>query len=340
CARCYGRDLARGTMVNEGEAVGVIAAQSIGEPGTQLTLRTFHVGGAAQRSAEQSSVEAPIEGKVAFDNAHFVSRDDGALIVLNRYTDILLLDNLNREKLRHRLPYGAKLNVKENDMTTRGQVLAEWDPYTLPVLSEKSGKVNFLDLVDGVSVRETLDESTGISSHVIMDWKQSSRGAKLKPRVVIVDEKGDPIKLDNGMEARYFLSADAVLSIQNGQTVGAGTVLARIPVETSKTRDITGGLPRIEELFEARKPKDCAIICEVNGQVTFGKDYKNKRRIIVTPQDENQPSVEYLIPKGKYVMVQEGDFVRRGDIIMDGHRVPHDILQVLGVPALADYLIN
>lgn len=202
CVRCYGRDLARGTMVNEGEAVGVIAAQSIGEPGTQLTLRTFHVGGAAQRSAEQSSVEAPIEGKVAFDNGHFVMRDDGSLIVLNRYTDVLLLDNLNREKLRHRLPYGAKLNVKENDMTTRGQVMAEWDPYTLPILSEKSGHVNFLDLVDGVSVRETLDESTGISSRVIMDWKQSSRGAKLKPRMVIVDEKGNPIKLDNGMEAR------------------------------------------------------------------------------------------------------------------------------------------
>jgi DNA-directed RNA polymerase subunit beta' len=340
CVKCYGRDLARGMMVNVGEAVGVIAAQSIGEPGTQLTLRTFHVGGAAQRSAEQSAVEAPIEGKVAFDNSHFVQREDGALIVLNRYTDVLLLDNLNREKLRHRLPYGAKLNVKENDMTTRGQVLAEWDPYTLPVVTEKPGFVSLLDLVDGVSVRETVDESTGISSRVIMDWKQTSRGTKLKPRVLIVDEKGNPLKLDNGMEARYFLSADAVLSVQNGQAVGSGTVLARIPVETSKTRDITGGLPRIEELFEARKPKDCAIICEVDGQVTFGKDYKNKRRIIITPADESQPGVEYMVPKGKYVMVQEGDYVRRGDIIMDGHRVPHDILQVLGVPALADYLIN
>lgn len=340
CAKCYGRDLARGAMVNVGEAVGVIAAQSIGEPGTQLTLRTFHVGGAAQRSAEQSSVEAPIEGKVAFDNGHFVQREDGALIVLNRYTDLLLLDNLNREKLRHRLPYGSKLNVKEGDMTTRGQVLAEWDPYTLPIITEKTGHARFLDLVDGVSVRETVDESTGISSRVIMDWKQSSRGAKLKPRVVIVDDNENPIKLDNGMEARYFLSADAVLSVQNNQAVGAGAVIARIPVETSKTRDITGGLPRIEELFEARKPKDCAIICEVDGYVTFGKDYKNKRRIIVTPQEEGEASVEYMIPKGKYVMVQEGDFVRRGDIIMDGHRVPHDILQVLGVPALADYLIN
>lgn len=340
CAHCYGRDLSRGTLVNSGEAVGVIAAQSIGEPGTQLTLRTFHVGGAAQRSAEQSSIEAPLEGKVAFDNGYFVTREDGSLIVLNRYTDLLLLDNLNREKLRHRLTYGARVLVKEGVMTTKGQILAEWDPYTMPVISEKEGFVKFLDLVDGVSVRETMDESTGITSRVIMDWKQSLRGAKLKPRVVLVDKDDNPLKLDNGMEARYFMSPDAILNVQNNQAVTPGTVISRIPVETSKTRDITGGLPRIEELFEARKPKDCAIISEVEGYVTFGKDYKNKRRIIITPSNENEAGVEYMIPKGKYVMVQEGDYVRRGDIIIDGHKVPHDILQVLGVPALADYLIN
>ncbi len=340
CVKCYGRDLARGTMVNIGEAVGVIAAQSIGEPGTQLTLRTFHVGGAAQRSAEQSTVESPIDGKAAFDNGFFVDRTDGTMAVLNRHTDMLVLDSLGREKLRHRLPYGATLKVKEGEMVSRAQILAEWDPYTLPIVTEKAGQVRYLDLLDGVSVRETVDESTGISSRIVTDWKQSSRGSKLKPRIVIVDEKENPITLDNDMEARYFLSADAILSVENGQEVGAGSVLGRIPVETSKTRDITGGLPRIEELFEARKPKDCAIICEVDGFVTFGKDYKNKRRIIVTPKDESLESAEYMIPKGKYVMVQEGDFIHRGDVIMDGHQVPHDILQVLGVPALADYLIN
>jgi DNA-directed RNA polymerase subunit beta' len=340
CALCYGRDLARGTLVNVGEAVGVIAAQSIGEPGTQLTMRTFHIGGAAQRGSEQSSVEAAFNATVQIKNKNLVGNSEGIAIVMSRNTELVLVDEQGREKARHRVPYGAKLLIQDNQKVERGQKMAEWDPYTLPIITEREGIANYIDLIEGMSVREVVDEATGISSKVVVDWRQQPRGADLRPRITLRDEKGDVVKLPNGVEARYFMSVDAILSIENGARVRAGDVLARIPREGSKTRDITGGLPRVAELFEARRPKDFAIISETDGRVEFGKDYKTKRRIVVVPADESEQPKEYLIPKGKHISVQEGDYVQRGDLLMDGNPVPHDILSVMGVEALAAYLTN
>ncbi|MGE5505360.1 MAG: DNA-directed RNA polymerase subunit beta', partial [Actinomycetota bacterium] len=338
CGACYGRDLARGTRVNVGEAVGVIAAQSIGEPGTQLTMRTFHIGGAAQRGAEQSSIEASLDSTVQVVNKNVVVNSSGAKIVMSRNCEVALIDANGRERARHRVPYGAKLLVDDADKAGKGTKLAEWDPYTLPIITERAGVAHYVDLIEGLSMREVVDEATGIASKVVVDWKQQPRGTDLRPRVELRDEKGEPLTLPNGLEARYFMSLDAILSVENGQKVNAGDVLARIPRESSKTRDITGGLPRVAELFEARKPKDHAIISDIDGRVEFGKDYKSKRRILVVPEDGDP--VEYLIPKGKHISVQEGDYVRRGDPLMDGNPVPHDILKVLGVEALAQYLIN
>ena len=340
CAKCYGRDLARGTMVNTGEAVGVIAAQSIGEPGTQLTMRTFHIGGAVQHGGEQSSVEASYDGTISIKNRQVVKNSEGRFIVMSRNTEIVLNDPSGRERARHRVPYGAKLFVDDGEKVAKGTKLVEWDPYTIPIITEKEGIAHYIDLVEGISIREVMDEATGISNKVVVDWKQQPRGSDLRPRITLRDGKGNTIKLPNGMEARYFLSVDAVLSVENAAKVRAGDVLARIPRESSKTRDITGGLPRVAELFEARKPKDFAIISEAAGRVEFGKDYKAKRRIVVTPEADGGESVEYLIPKGKHISVQEGDFVQRGDLLMDGNPVPHDILRILGVEALASYLIN
>ena len=340
CGKCYGRDLARGTSVNIGEAVGVIAAQSIGEPGTQLTMRTFHIGGAAQRGAEQSSVEATIDGTVKISNRNVVVNSDGIPVVMARNTEVVLFDDQNREKARHRVPYGAKLLADEGVTVTRGQRMAEWDPYTLPIITEKEGIANYVDLIEGLSMREVTDEATGISSKVVVDWKQQSRGNDLKPRITLRDAKGEVVQLANGLEARYFMAVDAILSVENGSKVRPGDVLARIPRESSKTRDITGGLPRVAELFEARRPKDFAIISEIDGRVEFGKDYKNKRRIVVVPAEEGEQPREYLIPKGKHISVHEGDFVQRGDLLMDGNPVPHDILSIMGVEALAAYLVN
>ena len=340
CAACYGRDLARGTPVNIGEAVGVIAAQSIGEPGTQLTMRTFHIGGAAQRGAEQSKIEAPFDGKIRLDNTSLVTTEDGSEIVLSRSSEMLILDDQGREKARYRLQYGAKLLKKDDSTVKAGQILAEWDPYTIPIITEKEGTAHYVDLVEGISMRETIDESTGIGSKVVMDWKQQSGGSNLRPRITLRDTDGEVINLPNGLEARYFMSMNAILSVENGSKVKAGAVLARIPRESSKTRDITGGLPRVAELFEARKPKDFAIISESDGVVEFGADYKAKRRIRVVPQDSEIDAVEYMVPKGKLLAVQEGDFIRKGDMIIDGSPVPHDILNILGVEALADYLVK
>ncbi len=340
CAACYGRDLARGTPVNIGEAVGVIAAQSIGEPGTQLTMRTFHIGGAAQRGAEQSKIEAPFDGKIRLDNTSLVTTEDGSEIVLSRSSEMLILDEQGREKARYRLQYGAKLLKKDGSTVKAGQILAEWDPYTIPIITEKEGTAHYVDLVEGVSMREIIDESTGIGSKVVMDWKQQSGGSNLRPRITLRDTDGEVINLPNGLEARYFMSMNAILSVENGSKVKAGAVLARIPRESSKTRDITGGLPRVAELFEARKPKDFAIISESDGVVEFGADYKAKRRIRVVPQDSETDAVEYMVPKGKLLAVQEGDFIRKGDMIIDGSPVPHDILNILGVEALADYLVK
>ncbi len=340
CGKCYGRDLARGTMVNIGEAVGVIAAQSIGEPGTQLTMRTFHIGGAVQRGAEVSSVEATIDATVKIRNRNVVINSSKVPVVMGRNCELVLIDDANRERARHRVPYGARLLADEKAKVQKGQKLAEWDPYTIPIITDKDGIAKYVDLMEGVSVREVIDEATGISSKVVIDWKQQQRGGELKPRIVLHDKQGRAMTLANGLEARYFMSVDAILSIENGADVKAGDVLARIPRESSKTRDITGGLPRVAELFEARKPKDFAIISEIDGRVEFGKDYKTKRRIVVAPGEEGKESVEYLIPKGKHISVQEGDYVTKGDLLMDGNPVPHDILRVLGVEALASYLIN
>ncbi len=340
CGKCYGRDLARGTVVNIGEAVGVIAAQSIGEPGTQLTMRTFHIGGAVQRGAEISSIEAAFDAKVRVRNRNIVVNSAGVPVVMGRNCEMVLLDEVGREKARHRVPYGAKLLADEGTIVAKGQKLAEWDPYTIPIITERDGIAHYVDLTEGVSMREVIDEATGISSKVVIDWKQQPRGNDLKPRITLRDPQGEVLTLANGLEARYFMSVDAILSVENGAEVKAGDVLARIPRESSKTRDITGGLPRVAELFEARKPKDFAIISEIDGRVEFGKDYKTKRRILVVPTEEGKEPVEYLIPKGKHISVQEGDYVQKGDLLMDGNPVPHDILRVLGVEALASYLIN
>ncbi len=340
CGKCYGRDLARGTVVNIGEAVGVIAAQSIGEPGTQLTMRTFHIGGAAQRGAEQSSVEAAFDARLEVKNRNVVINSAGVPVVMGRNTEIVLLDEAGREKARHRVPYGARLLVDDGAEVKRGDRLVEWDPYTIPIITEKDGIAHYVDLIEGLSMRETVDEATGISSKVVVDWKQQPRGSDLRPRITLRDEEGEVLTLANGLEARYFMSVDAILSVENGAHVKAGDVLARIPRESSKTRDITGGLPRVAELFEARKPKDFAIISESEGRVEFGKDYKAKRRIIVAPAEDGKDPVEYLIPKGKHISVQEGDYIEKGDLLMDGNRVPHDILRILGVEELASYLIN
>jgi DNA-directed RNA polymerase subunit beta' len=339
CAACYGRDLSRGTPVNMGEAVGIIAAQSIGEPGTQLTMRTFHIGGAAQRGAEQSSIEASFDATVKINNRSAVIDRNGMPVVMVRNTEIVLVDEQGRERASYRVPYGARLLRDEGTVVQRGDKLAEWDPYTRPIISEKLGTVNFMDLVDGISMRDITDEATGLSYQTVVDWKQQPKGTDLRPRITLRDKKGEIILLESGAEARYYLSVDAILSVDPGQEVHAGDVLARIPLEGSKTRDITGGLPRVAELFEARKPKDFAIISDIAGRVEFGKDYKNKRRVFVHPDAKDAEPVEFLLPKGKPVAVQEGDIVERGDALMDGNPVPHDILRVMGVEALADYLI-
>ncbi|MGC8531284.1 MAG: DNA-directed RNA polymerase subunit beta' [Acidiphilium sp.] len=339
CAKCYGRDLARGTPVNIGEAVGVIAAQSIGEPGTQLTMRTFHIGGAAQRGAEKSTVEASHDGTASIRNRTIVTNSSGHPIVMSRNCEIAIIDSGKRERARFRVPYGARLLTDEGETVARGAKLAEWDPYTLPIITERAGIVEYADLLDGVTLIERTDEVTGLTSKVVVDYKQSAKGADLRPRLLLKDEKGEIIRLANGGEARYFLSPDSILSIESGAQVAAGDVLARIPREGGKTRDITGGLPRVAELFEARRPKDHSIIAEIDGRVEIGKDYKAKRRVIVK-NDETGEEAEHLVPKGKHVSVQEGDYVRRGDPLVDGPRVPHDILRVMGVEALSEYLIN
>ena len=337
CASCYGRDLARGTRVNLGEAVGIMAAQSIGEPGTQLTMRTFHIGGAA-RVAEQWGVEAAFDARVTVRNRNVVIDSEGRPVVMAHNTELVLVDDQGRERARHRVPYGARLLADEGTAIEKGAKLAEWDPYTRPIITEREGVANYVDLVDGISMRDVVDEATGISYKTVIDWKQH-KGTDLRPRITLRDEDGEVVQLANGSEARYFLSVDAILSVEPGTKVHAGDVLARIP-QTAKTRDITGGLPRVAELFEARKPKDFAVISEGPGRVEFGKDYKAKRRIIVRPEEEGAEPVEYLLPKGKHVSVQEGDYVERGDPLMDGNPVPHDILRVLGVEELASYLIE
>jgi DNA-directed RNA polymerase subunit beta' len=336
CGLCYGRDLARGTPVNAGEAVGVIAAQSIGEPGTQLTMRTFHIGGAAQRGAEQSAVEATSDGTVKVANRNVVANSQGVPVVMSRNCEIVLSDAAGRERARYRVPYGARLLTDEGAQVARGQKLAEWDPFTLPIITERSGTVEYADLIDGVNFFEETDPVTGLSSRVVREPVERAKNVNLRPRILLRGAASEGV-------TQYFLQPASVLNVDAGATVHAGDVLARLPRESSKTRDITGGLPRVAELFEARRPKDHAIISDVDGRVEFGKDYKAKRRVLVVPEqvgDEQPTPREYLVPKGKHVSVQEGDYVKAGDPLVDGPRVPHDILRVLGVEALANYLVN
>jgi len=339
CAKCYGRDLARGTPVNIGEAVGVIAAQSIGEPGTQLTMRTFHIGGTAQ-VMDNSYVESNTDGSVQIENLNFLNDSDGRNVVIGRTTVINVIDENGIERASHKLPYGSQLLIEDGEKVKKNQRLAQWDPYTIPIITEASGIVAFEDLVDGVSIGEVSDESTGISQKVVIDWKNSSKSGELKPSMVIKGEDGNIVTLENNREARYLMSVDAIISASDGTKVGAGDVIARIPTEGAKTKDITGGLPRVAELFEARKPKDHAIIAEITGRVEFARDYKNKKKIVIHPLDESEQEVSYLIAKGKHISVQDGDTIEKGEYLIDGNPAPHDILSILGLEALASYLVN
>ena len=339
CAMCYGRDLARGTLVNIGEAVGIIAAQSIGEPGTQLTMRTFHIGGIAQ-GGQQSFLEASAEGKIVFKNANLLENAAGEKIVIGRNMQLTIVDENDVERASHKLGYGTKVFPNEGDTVARGDKLFEWDPYTLPIIAEKAGTARFVDLVSGLSVREETDDATGMTQKIVSDWRAAPKGSDLKPEIILVDADGEPVRNDQGNPITYPMSVDAILSIDDGADVKTGDVVARIPREGAKTKDITGGLPRVAELFEARRPKDHAIIAEIDGYVKFGRDYKNKRRISIEPADESLEPVEYMVPKGKHIPVAEGDFVQKGDYIMDGNPAPHDILSIMGVEALADYMID
>ncbi len=340
CATCYGRDLARGTPVNPGEAVGIIAAQSIGEPGTQLTMRTFHIGGIAQ-GGSQSFMQSNHSGVVEFKSANILTNGQGEEIVTSRSMELVINNEKGVALSSHRLSYGTKLYVKEKQKVSAGEKLFEWDPYTLPIIAERGGIVKFADLIPGVSVREDVDDATGISQKIVSDWRASSKGSSLQPEIIIVDkETSEPVRLENGNPAVHPMSVDAIMSVEDGSEIQPGDVLARIPREGAKTKDITGGLPRVAELFEARRPKDHAIIAEKDGYVRFGKDYKNKRIIAVVPDGNDEEAVEYAVPKGKHIPVQEGDFVRKGEYIMDGNPAPHDILTIMGVEALAEYMIN
>jgi DNA-directed RNA polymerase subunit beta' len=341
CARCYGRDMARLTPVNVGEAVGVIAAQSIGEPGTQLTMRTFHVGGTASSVSAQNSFEASYNGKVKLNNVVTMENSDKANIVMSRNAEVAICDG---EKVLEtfKVDYGSELKVKEGQDFKAGETLVTWDPFTRPILVETSGKVQFMDITDGLTMKEQVDETTGMTSREIIDWKHSPRAADLKPAIALVDEKGKIVKLPNGSQAIYLLPIGAILSVRDGEELKAGDAIARMPQDAMKSKDITGGLPRVAELFEARKPKDSAIISEIDGVISFGKDLKGSRRIHVTGQNDQGETitVEYQIPKGTHINVRDGDSVSAGDMIMEGNKVPQDILRAQGLETLAEYMIK
>ncbi len=340
CAACYGRDLARGHKVNSGEAVGVIAAQSIGEPGTQLTMRTFHIGGAASRSAAVNCVELKTKGKVRLHNIKLVQHASGNNVAVSRSGELTMVDDFGRERERYKIPYGAVLTVSDGNMVEAGQVVANWDPHTHPVVTEVEGRLKFSDVIDGITVQRQTDDITGLSSLVVIDPKQRGATAKdLRPMIKLVGPDDKELRLaGTEIPAIYFLPAGAIINLEDGAAVGVGDVIARIPQETTKTRDITGGLPRVADLFEARKPKDPAILAETSGTVSFGKETKGKRRLVITAKDGEQH--EELIPKWRHVTVFEGENVERGEVIVDGAPDPHDILRLLGVAPLANYIVN
>ncbi|MFZ5776471.1 MAG: DNA-directed RNA polymerase subunit beta' [Thermodesulfobacteriota bacterium] len=335
CSLCYGRDLGRGHMVNMGEAVGIIAAQSIGEPGTQLTMRTFHIGGTASRSVEQAEVRCQHGGTVQYQNVHAVENSAGNMVVMNRNAAVSIIGPQGRERERYQVNYGAQIFVKEGVEVEPDTLIANWDPYTIPIVTEIGGVVKFGDILEGITMQERVDPVTGKSSHVIIQ----SRAGQHNPRITLKDEGGKTVKLPKtGSPARYSLPVGAIIAVSEGDTIEPGTVLGKIPRETTKTKDITGGLPRIAELFEVRKPKEYAVITEIDGQVSFGKDLKGKKRVIITP--EVGEVKEYLIPKGKHVSVHEGDYVKAGEALMDGSPDPNDILRVMGLKELAKFLVN
>jgi len=342
CAKCYGRDLGRGSLVNVGEAIGVIAAQSIGEPGTQLTMRTFHIGGAASRTAVQSQVEAKSSGTVRFTGTmRYVTSEKGEKIVISRSGEVLILDDSGRERERHKVPYGATLPVSDGKLTKAGQVLAAWDPHTRPIITEYAGTIKFEHVEEGVTVAKQIDEVTGLSTLVVIDPKRRGTAEKkgIRPQVKLMNEAGEEVKIAGTDHAvAITFQVGSIITVRDGQHVSVGEVLARIPQESSKTRDITGGLPRVAELFEARSPKDAGMLAEVTGTVSFGKDTKGKQRLVIT--DLDNVAHEFLIPKDKHVLVHDGQVVNKGEMIVDGPAEPHDILRLLGVEALARYITD
>jgi DNA-directed RNA polymerase subunit beta' len=342
CCKCYGRDLGRGSLVNVGEAVGVIAAQSIGEPGTQLTMRTFHIGGAASRTAVASQVESKSNGTARFTSGmRYVTNARGEAVVISRSGEVVVADDNGRERERHKVPYGATLSVKDGDGVKAGQVFATWDPHTRPIITEYAGRIKFENVEEGVTVARQIDEVTGLSTLVVVDPKRrgGSQAKGLRPLVKLIDDQGQEVKMAGSeLPVNITFQIGSIITVRDGQQVSVGEVLARIPQETSKTRDITGGLPRVAELFEARSPKDAGMLAEVTGTVSFGKDTKGKQRLVIT--DLDGVAHEYLIPKDKHVMAHDGQVVNKGEMIVDGPADPHDILRLLGVEALARYICN
>ena len=337
CATCYGRDLSRGKMVHVGEAIGMISAQSIGEPGTQLTMRTFHVGGTASVK-QDSQIVSSSDGILKIVNTNLLEDSKKNQIVMGRNTELSIEDANGLQVASYKVPYGSKLFFQNGDKIKKGAKICEWDPYTTPVIAEKDGIANYVDLIDGVSLAETIDDATGISTKAVVDWKTQSKNTDLKPRITLRDEKGNVIKKADDNEARYYLVPDSILSVKDGQKISAGDVIARLPKETTKTKDITGGLPRVAELFEARKAKDSAIIAENDGKVIFGKEVRGKQR--VTIESENGETSSYLIPKGKHINFNQGEKIKKGEYLLDGQPLPHDILRILGIEELTEYFVN
>ncbi|WP_298445618.1 DNA-directed RNA polymerase subunit beta' [uncultured Ferrimonas sp.] len=341
CKNCYGRDLARGHMVAEGEAVGVVAAQSIGEPGTQLTMRTFHIGGAASRASAETNVQVKNGGSIKLHNEKFVINSEGKIVVTSRSTEMAVIDDLGREKERYKLPYGAVLEKAEGDAVNAGDIVANWDPHTHPIITEVEGQVKFVDMIDGVTMTKQTDELTGLSSILVLDPAQRpAAGKEMRPMVKLVDASGSELLIPGTeVPAQYFLSGNAIVNLEDGASVNVGDAVARIPQESGGTKDITGGLPRVADLFEARKPKEPAILAEITGTISFGKETKGKRRLVITPHDGAAP-YEEMIPKWRNLNVFEGEKVERGEVIADGPEAPHDILRLRGIHAVANYIVN
>ena len=339
CRKCYGRDLGRGHLINLGEAVGVIAAQSIGEPGTQLTMRTFHIGGAASRATAISKIEVKTTGVVRLKNIKVVKHASGNHVAVSRSGELIVQDEQGRNRERYKVPFGAVLSERDGSKVKAGSIVANWDPHTHPIVTEVAGKVTFSDFIDGVTVNRQTDEVTGLSTYVVLDAKHRTGAKDIRPVITLLDGKGKPVNIPGTeIPAKYMLPPGAIITVNDGDKIGIGDVLARIPQESLKTRDITGGLPRVAELFEARKPKDCALLAETSGVVSFGKDTKGKQRLIITSKDGSEH--EYLIPKGRHITVFEGETVEQGDTIVDGSPVASDILRLLGVEALTNYIVD